>query len=283
MTRPTCGTHSGYNVHRNHGETPCDACRTANRDYHRAYYDRTRRRLIPSGEARAHIARLESEGHTLLAIAEAAHCRPEHLRRIARGEIPTLTPDVATRILNATPDPGIDPNRNRLIPATGTARRLTALRAMGWPIDHLAHRLGTTIQNVNAIERRRKRVTTRTAAAIAELYDEIAMRPGPSARAAKRARTLGAVVPLGWDDDTIDDPGAWAFDGLDSAPDDTLIDDVVVDRLVAGGDWQALGANRAERITAAERAARAGESLHAIERRLSLRAGRDFNRKADVA
>jgi transcriptional regulator with XRE-family HTH domain len=84
-------------------------------------------------------------------------------------------------------------------------------------------------------------------------------------------------------------------------PDDG-IDAVVVDRLVAGADWRALGATRAERIAAAEKAwamwgpirqAEAaqgtsshnlpGESLADLERRLGLRAGRDFKRKAVAA
>jgi hypothetical protein len=76
------------------------------------------------------------------------------------------------------------------------------------------------------------------------------------------------------------------------------LDPVVVDRLVAGADWRTLGATRAERIAAAEKAwamwgpiRRAqkgqgtpdqnlpGESLTAIEDRLGLRAGRDFRRE----
>lgn len=84
-------------------------------------------------------------------------------------------------------------------------------------------------------------------------------------------------------------------------PDDAP-DPVVVDRLVAGGDWRAMGATRAERIAAAEKAwamwgpIRAaetaqgtasfdlpGESLTDLERRLSLRAGRDFKRRAAAA
>lgn len=75
------------------------------------------------------------------------------------------------------------------------------------------------------------------------------------------------------------------------------IDHVIVDRLIAGADWRTIGANRAERITAAEtlwhhwqpiRERQAanhygsqqidGPSLADIERRFSLRAGRDFRR-----
>jgi hypothetical protein len=34
--RLDCGTHAAYNRHRAHGETPCEACRVAERDYNRA-------------------------------------------------------------------------------------------------------------------------------------------------------------------------------------------------------------------------------------------------------
>jgi transcriptional regulator with XRE-family HTH domain len=89
------------------------------------------------------------------------------------------------------------------------------------------------------------------------------------------------------------------------APYDTVdVDDVVVDRLIAGADWRDLAATRAERIAAAERAwamwgparlaakaqgtsdqALPGESLTSLEDRLGLRAGRDFSRlvRVDVA
>lgn len=50
------------------------------------------------------------------------------------------------------------------------------------------------------------------------------------------------------------------------------VDPVVVERLVAGADWRAIGATRQERIEAAERMPSRAEA----ERRLGLRAGRDF-------
>lgn len=52
------------------------------------------------------------------------------------------------------------------------------------------------------------------------------------------------------------------------------LDPVVVERLVAGGDWRALSATRAERLAAYEAARRAGESGKSARRRLGL-AGRD--------
>jgi transcriptional regulator with XRE-family HTH domain len=87
--------------------------------------------------------------------------------------------------------------------------------------------------------------------------------------------------------------------------DPDYIDPVLVDRLAWGlVDWRTLDPQPSTRIRAAAaetawarwgpirraeaawgiaEADKSGESLASIERRLSLRAGRDFNRKADVA
>lgn len=66
---------------------------------------------------------------------------------------------------------------------------------------------------------------------------------------------------------------------IDPLPADVGPDEVVVDRLVSGADWRAIGATREERIAAAEKAVRLRtESLASLEERLGLRAGRDFRR-----
>lgn len=36
-----CGTYAGFNRHKNHAETPCDACVTAKKVYMRTYRFRT--------------------------------------------------------------------------------------------------------------------------------------------------------------------------------------------------------------------------------------------------
>lgn len=57
------------------------------------------------------------------------------------------------------------------------------------------------------------------------------------------------------------------------------VDPVVVERLVDGADWRAIGATRAERIAAAEHFPVKADA----ERHLSLRAGRDFAVREQVA
>ena len=53
---------------------------------------------------------------------------------------------------------------------------------------------------------------------------------------------------------------------------DDAPDPVVVDRLLAGASWRAIGANRAERIAAAEQMPDPGNA----DKRYGLRPGRDF-------
>lgn len=65
-----------------------------------------------------------------------------------------------------------------------------------------------------------------------------------------------------------------------------LVDEIVVDRLIhtpVDGYWRDLGANRDERIAAAELADRAGVPRAHIERRYGLRAGRDFAVREQIA
>lgn len=83
------------------------------------------------------------------------------------------------------------------------------------------------------------------------------------ARTAVRATTAAAIL------------------GLDPLPAEVGVDEVVVDRLLSGADWRDVGATREERIAAALEALRRPDvALADIERRLGLRAGRDFPRRA---
>jgi hypothetical protein len=94
-----------------------------------------------------------------------------------------------------------------LIDATGTRRRVRALVRIGWPLSHLATRLGVSVQNVCAYTHR-VQVRQSTALKVAALYDELSMLPGPSSSALIRARSKGWPPPLAWDDEDIDNPAA---------------------------------------------------------------------------
>lgn len=89
------------------------------------------------------------------------------------------------------------------MPSLGTARRIQALAAIGWPLRELGPKIDRAASNASAVMRRTT-VRTRTAAAYDELYRRLLLTPGPSDAARRFARAQGWQPPLAWDD--IDDP-----------------------------------------------------------------------------
>lgn len=178
----------------------CQKCRHA-----RAVYEKQRQlkiargepRLLDAAAVRAHIQALREAGMGLPAIAEAAGMDTRLTARLlTRKHVQART---VRRILVIKPDPAY-------IDATGTRRRIQALMRIGWPLDELAKRAGTTHARVVAY--RGTRVHQRTAAKIRVLYDELSMIPGPSAISAQRAAAKGWPPPLAWDEAAIDNPAA---------------------------------------------------------------------------
>lgn len=245
MTRRAvqCGTYSGYRTHLAKQQTPCEPCRDACRDYSRKLREGRPRRLVDAAPSRDRVRAWMADGATLVTIAEALGVGRATLDNIANGRTLKVTRHVADAIArDAEPDFG------EYIPAAGTHRRLMALNAMGWSSREVSRRLGHE-QKWAARVMQSKRVSRKTAADVAAIYDELSMTPGPSGWAAARARKAGAVPPLGWDDAHIDDPSAWADMGADE---DDEPDPVVVDRLLAGHmTWR--DAAYADRLEAARR------------------------------
>jgi len=96
-----------------------------------------------------------------------------------------------------------------LVDSTGTARRLRALAAIGWGVEALGERLGPSKSRVgNCRIQHRATIARRSAAAVARVYDELSMVPGPCSKARAHALKQGWPPPLAWDDDRIDDPKA---------------------------------------------------------------------------
>ena len=86
-----------------------------------------------------------------------------------------------------------------LMPALGTRRRIQALHALGWPLSHLAQRLGIHRSNLCKVLRV-EQVQAGTARRVRALYDALCMAPGPSQRARRAAAEKGWRPPLWWDD-----------------------------------------------------------------------------------
>lgn len=168
----------------------------------RLEHHRGQRRRCDATQTRNHVERLLATGWTRAQIARAADVAHRTIGVIAAGA-PTISNRTALAILNVPVGPA--PNDHRDVDATGTVRRLRALVAIGWPIAHLAKRLGmydTALGNIARGQLEHVRATT--AEAVAALYRELCCIPGPNQRVRDGARKKGWHGPIAWDD--IDDP-----------------------------------------------------------------------------
>jgi hypothetical protein len=97
--------------------------------------------------------------------------------------------------------------RPRLVDPTGALRRVRALHRLGWTQSEIARRLGMPEGNL-AYLAHRKQIRRTLHDRVVAVYDELSMTRGPSVRARMWAERHDWPPPLGWDDDTIDDPKA---------------------------------------------------------------------------
>lgn len=98
-----------------------------------------------------------------------------------------------------------------LIDATGTRRRLQALSAVGWSTTALGRMLGVSQQRASELRVTPACVNRDIAQRVANVYNQLWDRSpiGPAAeRTRLHAARAGWVVPLAWDDDTINEPDA---------------------------------------------------------------------------
>ena len=161
---------------------------------------------------REHLATLTASGMGRAEISRRAGVARSVLIRITRGDVRTVRQATATAILAVRPTPHAHHQTGR-VDATGTRRRLWALMAIGWTQNQLAHQLNTTPSQIARL-RHHPTCTAATRTRVAELYNQLWNQPRPdtpdhsASRARNLARANGYPPPLGWDDDTIDDPNA---------------------------------------------------------------------------
>lgn len=113
-----------------------------------------------------------------------------------------------------TPDDGI--RHGARLNATGSVRRIDALRAKGYPKDYLAAYIGVQHQNLPPGVGGSKWIYPAMATKVREMYEklretdprDLCTETGVR-RAEMRAARLGLISPDCWDDDTIDDPDAF--------------------------------------------------------------------------
>lgn len=220
-------------------------------------------------EAWAVLDALVARGWTGMAIASAAGISErgvlnafEDLR--TTGHRRRFSRTIAERIINHG-----EPTAGH-VGATGPTRRLQALAVLGWPLEEVSSRTGLPIMTLSVIRGGKvQRTSPANAAAIADVYAELAWRPGPGVRAAECARRRGWVSPLAWDD--IDDP-ADSPHGLDLAEHPETVDDLAVARACGAGVSVPALLRPVDRREAVRRLTERGWSLDVIADHLKVTA-----------
>ena len=202
------------------------------------------RRCVPAAPIVDHIQALTAQGIPREAIAQAAGIAHRTINHLLTGQRTVQRP-TAQLILAVTPEAArARTSPSKLVPATGTVRRLQALRAIGWSRETLIQRTGLGHDTIRrALDKTTTHVTHATYDAVRATYDRLSMTPGPSARARMAANERGWAPPLAWDDN-IDDPDAVPDLGQDAERSDDDIDHAAVQRRMAG--------DRSVRLTPAE-------------------------------
>lgn len=187
----------------------CHSCYEVHRTRQKAY-GRWETLYVDAAEVRQHILMLKASGMGDRRIAELAGVARNNVREVITGRpgrdrSAKMLRRNANKILAVQPDPA----PGTRIDACGTVRRLRALVAIGYTQTDLCARLGLLPGNGCQLFRGQRRfVTAATANRVRQLYDKLAMTPGPSDRARNHARKHRWAPPLAWDDETIDDPNA---------------------------------------------------------------------------
>lgn len=224
---------------------------------HRARYQKRwhyeasqgKRRTTDATRATRHVQLLLGASWSARAIAGAAETSPSVITRLRDRRQLAIRCDTEARILaidpSAVPAKASKQTTEPFVSRVGTTRRLQALLYMGWGYAQMRDHSG--IPNPAALVHQQGRWVTRsTHDIVARMYDELAMRPGPSRKAATWARKLGYAPPLAWDD--IDNDPAPL---LDAEPSDELLDEIAVLRRVEGDRTVQLA--RAERLEVVRR------------------------------
>lgn len=207
----TCTLHQPGSraCHNNHG-CRCRECTDETNRWHLKYKTGQTNR-VPASLVRTHLERLIAAGQTPAGISIAAAVASSTVSRILGGQrfVNRLQ---ALALLAVTPDP---PNAGH-VNATGTARRLQALSAIGWDSAEVARRLHVRPERVQEMRSMASpTLYVATAQRVEQVYDQLSMTPNTGWRA-HRSRTIAAqrgwMPPLAWDEgrgtNGIDNPKA---------------------------------------------------------------------------
>jgi hypothetical protein len=141
-------------------------------------------------------------------LAAAIGGSASNLRDIAYGRRNPIRRTTHNKIMAVS----TEPSRGQYIDATGSRRRIQALRAIGWSCRVIAEHAATTQARIQLIANGQPTIRHGLAERIHTAYGILAKKPAPTdrdtARVRARATREGWAPPGAWDDDTIDDPNA---------------------------------------------------------------------------
>lgn len=167
--------------------------------------------VVDPAPVREHILALLAAGIHQAAIARAAGVAAKRVQLIQHCQTDRGGNSLQTRIHYKTAERILAvPVPENQVPALGSIRRVQALVTLGYPLFELAHRIRVAEHELAEVAvKRPAMVHADLAAAIAGLYDQLHMVPGPSADARKQARHYGWAAPFAWESTAaLDDPAA---------------------------------------------------------------------------
>jgi len=153
---------------------------------------------------RAHLDRLAGWGMSNQMIADAAGITRTAVSRQRRRSTSLVYRHYEAAILAVDYRP--HPDQYRVL-TVGSRRRVQALAVLGHSQRSMANRVGVHVSDLGRVLAVPTILAT-TQRAIFDLYDELWLTPGPSARSRTWALKAGWSSPGEWDEDTIDDPDA---------------------------------------------------------------------------
>ncbi|MFE5895868.1 helix-turn-helix domain-containing protein [Streptomyces sp. NPDC056488] len=193
---------------------PCKKCRVVKNAYARQVHRRrcygTWQPYVDAAPTVRHLRKLHDAGISYAQIARQSGLHENHVHRIANGHSKQVRPATAEAILALT----AESVQRKVLPITGSARRLQALAAIGWPFTTLATYIGMNPRGISRINYQ-PYIFQSTAKAIVAAYERLKdQKPedhGVSLVGAQKSRALaerrGWPDPLWWEDmGHIDDP-----------------------------------------------------------------------------
>lgn len=257
------GTRAGYLA----GCT-CEPCVKAHSRYCKEYHWRRMNGATLTvdfdTEVRPHVERLLTMV-SKSGVAFAAGTTSGHLCRLLTGQNTRLHKNTADRLLAVTLDSIPD---RQFVNARGARRRVQALMRLGYPMRHVAVRVGYEKTNMrNLVRGDSTTITAATHRKIAAAFDAMCMRvptgvePKDRAqitRARRRGEAEGWAYPLDWDDIDFDDhPVTLRVKGRSHRD----VDFAVVEALLAG---RHVDSTRAEKDEAMRRWLAMGRSERSL-------------------